>query len=178
MRSTRISRERRRRGTSDVPTLIDSLIVTLDLDPSKFTAGQKKPADSLLKVREDAVQTRKVWEESNRRVAESFHGVTNELLGLGAAIIGVSSIADLIKQTVALDANVGRLAHNLGVSTEELSAWEGAIRQMGGSTQDADASIQSLVSAFEQIRLTGNSPRIPYFQLIGRSFKDLQDPSE
>jgi tail lysozyme len=166
--------------------VIDSLVVTLGLDPSNFTKEQKKAFGEALKSAKDLEkeqkkldeQRRKSAEEANKKIANSFNSAKNEVLAFAGAIIGAASIADFVKQTVALDANVGRLAHNLNISTEELSGWEGAVRQMGGTTQDADTSIQSLVSSMEQIKLTGQSPLIPYFQLLGISLKDLQNPTD
>src|SRR5215472_3116185 len=165
-----------------MPTVIDSLIVELGLDPKKYDEGLKNSIAARLKLAEieDRQQRerdrrqqqsldakRRAIEDNNRKIGNAFESTTNKVLAFGAAVIGAASLADFVKQTVTLDANIGRLANNLGVSTEALSAWEGAVRQVGGATGDADQSLQAIVSAREQIALTGNSPLIPYLRFLG-----------
>lgn len=158
--------------------VIDAFFVTVGLDPSGMRKGTTEVASMQKGMREDAIRTRKEMEASAKRIGEGFDRLAKGAIALGLALLGARSIEQFIRATIDLDASTGRLAKTLGMSTEEVSAWEGAIRQMGGSNQDAIGSLQSLVTAFEQIQLTGQSPLIPYLQLLGVTLADLKNPTE
>jgi muramidase (phage lysozyme) len=77
-----------------------------------------------------------------------------------------------VQSITTSDAAVGRLAHNLGISTEGLSAWEGAAERVGGSAAGIDGSMQSLTGEFQNFVLTGQSSVIPYFRALNVSISD------
>ncbi|HWE98820.1 MAG TPA: phage tail tip lysozyme [Caulobacteraceae bacterium] len=161
-----------------MPTIIDALVVTLGLDPKAFEEGSDRAGKSFAKTKRAAVEDGKAIEQAGKTASAFFSKLKVEALGFFAVVVGATSLAKFAKETIDLAANTGRLATNLGVSTEALSLWEGAVRQNGGTTEDAVTSIQSLVGAFEQIQLTGSSPLIPYLQLLHVSLADLNDPTK
>lgn len=156
--------------------VIDALVVTLGLDPTAFEKGRKQADDSLKKMRAGADTERKAWEANNKRVAESFRGVKNEVVGLAAAVLGTASIIDFSKTAMTTAANVGYLAKQLNISTEGLSTFEAAVRQMGGTTANADSTITSLAMSMEQFKLTGRSPLVGWFQKLGITDASLLEP--
>src|SRR5262249_18291272 len=51
----------------------------------------------------------------------------------------------------------GRFAKTLGESEKEVSAWQGSVRQIGGSTESASSAIGGLNSELVRFTLTGQS---------------------
>ncbi|TIO92058.1 MAG: hypothetical protein E5X92_24955, partial [Mesorhizobium sp.] len=63
-----------------MPTVIDSLIVTLGLDPKDFTDQQKKTSESWLKTVNAFRKGGKDVEESSKRAAETVNLITRRVL--------------------------------------------------------------------------------------------------
>lgn len=160
-----------------MPSIIDSLVVTFGLDPKGYLAGQKKVREGERQLREEAKKTGGEFETHGKRAAEGFSKLRNEVVALLAIFTAGVGLKQFIEQTIEADAATGRLAHNLGVQTEALSAWQGVLKRNGGAAADADQGLQTLVDGLQQINLTGTSPLIPYLQLLKISLSDLQDPS-
>lgn len=160
-----------------MPTIIDSLIAVLDLDPSKYLRNSKKARDENKKLKDEVTKTVKGFQEGTKKAVEGFSELKREIVGLFAVVTAGVGLKNFIDQTIQSDAATGRLAHNLGVATEELSAWQGVLKRNGGAAADADSGFQALVSSLEQIQLTGTSPLIPYLNLLKVSLSDLKNPS-
>ena len=159
-------------------TIIDALIVTLGLDPSNFRREGRKLEDEAKKQNEAAVKRGGEIEASAKKQREGFNALKGELLGLYAVFTGGKAIKAFITDTISGDAAVGRLAKNIGVSTEEIGAWQGVLRGVGGTSQDASNDLSLLASAAREIQLTGQSRLIPYLNLLHVRLSDLQNPTE
>jgi GH24 family phage-related lysozyme (muramidase) len=161
-----------------MPTIIDRLVLLLDLDARGLKNGQKQVGAEQEKLRRAGEKTGKEFVERTKKTTEGFAKLRNEIISLFAVFTAGAGLKQFVQDTIATDAATGRLAKNLGITTESLSAWQGVLRRSGGTAQDANAGLQSLVSAFEQIDLTGQSPLIPYLNALHLTLADLQDPSE
>lgn len=161
-----------------MPTIIDSLIVALSLDDAKFRSGSKGAREDLKRTKDAAEETGKTFELQAKKSIEGFAKLRNEIIGLFAVFTGGAALEKFVQQTIQTDAATGRLAHNLDMSTESLSAWQGVLKRNGGAAEDANQGLQTLADGFQQIQLTGQSPLIPYLNLLKVSLKDLNDPSE
>lgn len=172
-------------------TVIETLIIELGLDARKFTKGRRDALASLVEFmnastkqqrldfdkqkqkdrEEDKLQ--KDQQRRNKQVAESYKQIRNEVVRMGAELIAAAGIANMIKSTISLDANVGRLSGRLNVGVRELSMWEGAVQMVGGSTQDADQSIANLTNTLQQYLVTGASPLIGVMRTLHMTMTDL-----
>lgn len=161
-----------------MPTIIDSLVVSLGFDTKGLTDGGKQAGDVLKRTKDQAHAAAKQIEADGKVAASFFSKMKSEALSFFAVVLGTYGLAEFTRRTLDGNAAISRLSRNLGVSTETLSTWEGAVKQVGGTAQDAAQGIQSLVTAREQIELTGQSNLIPYLQLLGLSLNDLKDPAE
>ena len=159
-------------------TIIEALVVTLGLDPSNFRREGKKLDDEAKKSGEAAVSRGNEIERSAKKQREGFNALKGELIGLYAVFTGGKAIKDFIMDTISGDAAVGRLSKNIGVSTEEIGAWQGVLRGAGGTSQDASSDLSLIASAAQEISLTGQSRLIPYLNLLHISLQDLQNPTE
>jgi uncharacterized protein YukE len=178
---------------ANVANIIDSLVVALGLDASNFEVGQKKTEDGLKsieetaentaeelgnvelglkKIREQADKAAKEFESSQKRAAYMVTQVRDQILGLVAAFTAGKGFSSFLSDVTQTDAVAGRLAKNIGMSADQLTAWEAIVTQTGGTAEGAAGSLQGLVSQFQQLSLTGQSAVVPYFRAVGIAIAD------
>lgn len=155
-----------------MPTVIDSLIVELGIDPKGVESGRKKAAADFLKARQEAEDEAKRIEEAGKRSARFFSQMQTAAIELFAVFTGGRSIKDFIQSIISTDVQVGLMSKTLDESTEQLSAWQNIMKLNGGTADDATSSIQSLVSQFQTFAITGDSTVIPYFRALGVQITD------
>lgn len=155
-----------------MPTVIDSLIVELGLDPSKFTKGQKEAAASFARTKEEARSSAKDFEHQAGQVSEVFSRVRNSVLKVTSVLLGGFGAYEFAQHFTKLHAETGRTAYTLDSSSKQLSSWRGAAILAGGSAEGLTNSVQGLVSQFQTWSLTGESSVIPYFRALGINITD------
>ncbi|HEY5209664.1 MAG TPA: hypothetical protein VIJ42_09495 [Stellaceae bacterium] len=65
-----------------MPTVIDSLIIEIGLDPKNLTENQQKAVEGFRKAQAEADQSARSIEASGKRAETFFTGMRNEALGL------------------------------------------------------------------------------------------------
>lgn len=158
-----------------MPTVIDSLIVELGLDPAKFTSGQKAAIKSFSDAKDAAVKTASSIEQSSKRSAEFLGVLNNKLLQLGELIIGGKLTKDILNFSVNIskqDAATGKLAYTLETTSGKLDKWRNAAYLAGGSSEGITGFIQGLTSEFQKFAITGESSLIPFFRGLGVQISD------
>jgi flagellum-specific peptidoglycan hydrolase FlgJ len=138
-------------------TVVDALLVTLGLDPSDFVKGQKQATESLKKTGDEADRAAKEMEAKGKQAAQFFAQIKKEVVGLFAVFTAGKGIEAFVSDVVAGDAAVGRLATNIGMTTESLSAWEGVADRAGGSAQGIAASLQNMAQQAQNFQLRGEA---------------------
>lgn len=128
-------------------TVIDSLIVTLGLDPTEFKKGtretEKQIAGTEKKVRDSSDSMGK----SIARMARQFT----------VAFLGLKGVQGLINLNHTA-AQIGVLSENTGVATEKLNAFQEALRiQTGGEAGSADNALKSITQQQTNQRTQGFS---------------------
>jgi len=158
-----------------MPTIIDSLIVKLGLDPSDMKSGAKETKKIDDKLREDLKKSGKQLSdadkkaaeekkkhhkhavEQSRSVVEGIRKIRNETLGLLGLYMGGVGIKNFVANTVEQAAGLKFLSENLDMSVESIQAYQRASERMGGSA--AGMTAQLLESQRELSRLrTGQGP--------------------
>lgn len=164
-------------------TVIDSLIVTLGLDGSKFSAGAKqakKESQDLEKIsrRNAAEEKRRASEQdkSMRKASDNYRRLRNDALALGAVFMGGMGIKDFVSNTIDSAVNLGYLSQNLGQSTERLKAWQLASERAGGSQQGVIAQLKESVDSIAALNSgLGPNEGMQWFFRMGGSSQDLKD---
>ncbi|MEI7296595.1 hypothetical protein WCQ02_31015 [Paraburkholderia tropica] len=136
-------------------TLIDSLVVALGLDASGFTKGQKEASASVKKTSDEAARAAKEMEARGKQAAQFFAQVKTQVVGLFAVFTAGKGLSSFVSDVVASDAAVGRMAKNIGMSTESLSAWQGVAERAGGSAAGIGGTLKNISSQMQQIAITG-----------------------
>lgn len=128
---------------------IDSLVVTLGLDASNFTKGQKEALEAFKRTQEGALAGGKAIEESSKRVTDAVGGIKTQALELFALFAGGKGVVSFVTDMTRADAAVGRLSRSTGIAINDISAWQGAARVMGGDAASMAASFVKMNDAFE-----------------------------
>lgn len=160
-----------------MPGIIDAFLVTLGLDDREYERGAKRVEQTNKRMREEGGKTAKELDRGTQATTLSMRGLRNEVAGLLALFVGGASIANFTRSLISADATTGRLAQNLGIATEELSAWEGAVKRVGGNAGDIDGAMSAISSAFQSYKLTGSTGHDADFQGLGVTLNDLQNPA-
>lgn len=159
-------------------TVIDALVVTLGLDPSKYKAGSAEAQKSLKVTRDEAALTARSMSAEGERAAQFFVKIRNEALGVLAIFTAGVGIKDFVSNVVGGAAALGRLSSDLGVSTRDLSAWQRAAEMAGGSAEGIVAQLkqsQSAVASWKLGQVTGDEQA--FFQYGGKA-EDLADGNQ
>lgn len=159
-------------------TIIDELVAIITLDPKNFNKGRGQVSDGLKKTRDETEATGKSMEAFGRRTASALSSLRNEAIGLFLAFQGASSLGSYVENILTGDAATGRLAKNINMSTNELSAWQLAVKSLGGDAKDANADLSAMANAFQSYMLTGNTGHDADFKALGVTRDDLSKPSQ
>lgn len=153
-------------------SIIDSLVVLLNLDSSAFKQGSKDVDKSLKDTKDNAGRTAKELEAKGKVAAQFFGQIRNQVIALAAVFTAGAGLKSFVENVTTADAAVGRTARNIGMTTEALTAWQGVAERAGGTATGIAGSMQGLSQQFQQLALTGQSAVVPYFRAVGVALID------
>lgn len=162
-------------------TVIDALIITLGFDTKGLKQGQaesnkaiddtkKKTKELTDQEKKRDTEIKKRHEENKKRTKETSDGfktLSKDALAFFGVITTSMGMAKFIGDLTNSNAKLERTATNLDSTTETLSAWGGAVEQMGGNAQEAISTMQMLSQSMTQILLTGESANLPFLRQLG-----------
>lgn len=151
-------------------TVIDELIITIGLDPTKFNQGQQQSIKTLRQFEREATEAGKKTEDAAQRMVDGFSRVTKEVLGLGAAFLGVSGLKDLVVSTVSGASALNVLAKSYGIATEAANRYANATERSGGSSQAATSAMADIALRIQKFNMNAGGPDTlgeKFLQLIG-----------
>jgi len=155
-----------------MPTIVDSLLVTLSLDPTNFTKGQKQAASDLLKVQAQSNRTAKEMEADGARASQFFSKVKTEALGLIGVLLGGKGIETFARDATKSLADLGREAKNIGVGVPELAALSNALERNGGSAETARKSLEGYAAAKQEWLTKGDNALPATLGVFGADIND------
>ena len=149
-------------------TVIDALVVTLGLDKKQFDRGR---ADVERDTRRTADQVRRQAREMEKAgdvAAQFYRKMRNGALSFFTVLIGGYSLLSFARDIVQTDAATGRFAHTLGMATDQVSMWQNAVKALGGTADEAQASIASLSREITGVNAGLKAPDSGFLQAIAR----------
>lgn len=152
--------------------VIDALVLELGLDATRFTQGQREAMDSLRRFEEQSVRSGRQVEAQGRQVMEAFSALKREALGVIGLFLGGRGIKEFVSYVTDLDLATSRVAKTMDVASSELSAWQGALKQSGGTAEGATAALAGLSGEMTRFQLTGQSQMLPVLSRLGISLFD------
>lgn len=165
-------------------TIIDSLVVTLGLDPSGFKKGQDEVKKGLNDTRKNANQTAKDMEAAGKRAASFFGSIRTELLALVGVTLSAQGIKTFITSMTSDLMRLGIESRALDISAKSLDGWERAATAAGSSAEKMAGTLGSFQKVLTQIR-TGGGQDDPLFGALasfggttGANFDYQNDNSE
>jgi hypothetical protein len=147
--------------------IIDKLVLELGIDPKTFSSGAREALDQLRRVEQEGIAGGKRVEGEQRRMFNMLSSFRREALGLTATFLGGRGIKEFVGYVTSLDAATGRLSHTMQMGAEDVSAWQGAIKQVGGSAESANSALQGLSSEMHRFVITGQSQMLPVLSRLG-----------
>lgn len=158
--------------------ILDTLIVKLGLDTSDYTKGRKEVESDTKKTKDLTHSAGKEIEASGKRAASFFSGMRSEAVQLFAAFTGAKGLKEFISGTIEGNAQVGRLAANIGVSTEKLSAWSNVAGSFAGKESDVMNAFQLAnrwASNKQTMGFTGIEPDLMFLDVDVENLKSRED---
>lgn len=150
-------------------TIIDSLIVTLGLNSKPFQKGSKEAEASLEKTKGKGREVSKDLERSGKQGAEFFNQLQKSALKLFAVLTVGSGVVAFTKHVISTGAQLDRMSGRVGESVADLSRWQGAVRQSGGTAEGLLSTVQGITQGFTELKLSGQGPLRDLFQQLGIS---------
>ncbi len=185
-----------RGGPHNVATIIDALVVQLELDTTAYKRSWKD-VDSIegeAVAKRDRVNKKNDKEERERARVEKQNALdrkkrTDDVTGsvatlgrtLAATFLGFESIEGGIKYLAGLNsaqADLGRNATKIGVGAKAMSDYGKAVELAGGKSEDATQTFEKLSREFSNLKLNNGGPPGPLLTLLmqkGVAFRDAQN---
>lgn len=146
--------------------IIDSFVVELGLDPTKFTEGQRKAYEAAKKMESGVLSSAKNIEHGAERAGEAISGIRTQALQLFAVFAGGKGVLQFTNDLIHSNAQLGRLERNIGISASTISKWQGAARIMGGDAATMAQTFTTLSDAFAGWQIGKVTPLIADLRAI------------
>lgn len=143
--------------------------------------GYNKDAEQAIKKSDKLEGGLKGVEKQSKSTGKNLETLTG---GLGKVVKGIAGLATVIAAGTGLlklaeearkaNDELNFLSQNLGMSSKEVKAWQGAAAAMGGSAQGMSNDMKNLNSSMNDFKMTGESSMLPMFNTLGVSMVDAQ----
>jgi hypothetical protein len=157
-----------------MPTIIDSLLVTLGLDPAPFKKGTQEADEALEKTRKGSQRAGKDIEEATKKGGEGMAMLRNEVMRLGAAFVGLSAIKAFVEGTTRADAATGRMAKTLDMNIQGLSQWKQVAEQFGVSGDAVASDMDRFAQSMEDFNHGLGGESVRYFRALNIETADAK----
>ncbi|MGA2493340.1 MAG: hypothetical protein ABSF67_10360 [Roseiarcus sp.] len=149
--------------------IIDSLVVTLQLDPeNRFERKQKETVESFEKTKKKLEEHSKGINEQTDKMVTGFKRLGTEILSLFGIIASADAIKRFVEQTTDANSQLKLLSENLAVPARQMQTWAAAAREYGGSLDATVNSVQSLTDKLTALRTFGQDPGRAFWFLQGQ----------
>ena len=138
-------------------TVIDSLLIELGLDTSKFNDAQKKAVESLRKTDEQAKKTNDNLQRNTKQTTEGFEKAKDAMVSFGTAALSVGAIVNFASKLQNTNMELYNSSKITGKSAVELQSWGNAVEAAGGKTETFINSIKSIQEQLASIPITGDT---------------------
>lgn len=156
-----------------MPTIIDSLIVTLGLDDKKFKDGSAQVNKSLKQTGDEAEKTGKKLGGAGKEGAKGFGEASQGLSKFLAVMATAAVVKKFVTDIVTTNAELYRFSRNLGQSARDVSAWGNAVEITGGDAKAFQGTLSMLSRSQTELQMTGQSGLLPYFSRFNVAMMDI-----
>ena len=136
-----------------MPTIIDELVVQLKLDPKQFDEAQRAQIGKLRSFEREHERHSAKLKKDTGGVTEAFTLLQGRLLAIAGLFMGGMGIQAFTEHITRLTAQTGYLATSLGVSTAELTKWQGAGATVGATAGEITQAITRVRTDFTKMSM-------------------------
>lgn len=165
--------------------VIESLLVSLGLDTKEYEKGVKKAeksTDALAKKEKDAKKKnsdqdkkdakerdkhQKEREKQNKQTIDGLNKIRNQILGVMTVFAAGQGIMSFAKSTIFGASAIGRFAENSGMAVSEVAGLGQALERIGGSSEEAQGTIESLSEEMSKYKMGMESAITEYIRWQG-----------
>lgn len=148
-------------------TIVDSLVVELGLDASKFTLQQREAFEAAKRLEDQQSKAAKNIEHESGKAASAISGIRTQALAMFAAFSGGQGLVQFGLNLTNANAQLGRLERNIGVAPSLVNQWQGAARIFNGSAEQMAQSFTTMSDAFAGMQIGQMTPMIAELRAIG-----------
>lgn len=116
-----------------MPTVIDSLVLELGLDPEKLNKHSAEAIDKLRNLETEAKKRGKGVETAAKSSEEAFAILQKRLLGVAGLLTGGLGVEQFIQKMTKLQVATANVAQVFGLSSQSLQQWAAAGERVGVS---------------------------------------------
>jgi len=156
--------------------IVDAFVATLGLDDTDYKKKSREYRDDRKRLAEEEQKQNRISQDGQSRTVAGLRTLRNETAGFLLMLAGATSLVGFAKDMLTADAATGRFARNTGMATERVSVWENALKQVGGTAQEAQQALGTLFGIFQNYQLTGDLSKGGALAFFGLSERDLKDP--
>src|SRR6185437_3521854 len=128
-------------------TVIDELIVELKLDPKQFDQASKDQVGKLRQFEREHERHSKKMAKDTDSLTQAFSLLQGRLLAIAGLFMGGMGISQFTEHITKLTVQTGMLAQSLGLSTTEITKWQGVGSTIGASPGEMAQAIASVRNA-------------------------------
>lgn len=148
-------------------TIVDSLIVTLGLDSSGFKKGTDE-ATRQTKATQDTLK------KSGEAMSRSLLDVARNVAVLFVGFESTSGLINFLGKLNQMQASIGRMALNFGMSAHSLDVWDKAVARSGGTVEGAQGAIGGLLADITRLHTTSEpSGLLRFLAAMGVNFQNI-----
>ena len=158
-----------------MPTIIDSLIVTLGLDSKDVDAkapGVNKKLKDIEKSGDSASKGLTGIKTAAKGTGEELSSLAGKMAGFLALIGGTVALRQFAIQAIETNTYLSNLSKNLSIPVQQLSAWGIAATMVGGSAQEMQGFIAHLTTESANLANGLGSSLIPVLGKMGVAMID------
>ena len=141
-----------------MPTIIDSLIMTLGLDTKGYDTSRKQVDKGLNDTGKTADENAKKLKGVGKEGTNSFDTMAKSAVKFLALLGSSFAVKQFIQQTVESNAALERFSRAIGESAENILAWRNATELAGGTAGDFDSALKLISQAQTGMKL-GEMPQ-------------------
>lgn len=156
---------------------VEQIFVELLLDAKGYSKGADDAAKKSEKLESGLKDVEKQSESTGEKLDNLTKGITKTLkgiAGLAAIIAAGTGLLRLADEARKANDELNFLSQNLGMSADNLKAWQGAAAALGGSAQGMTNDMKSLNKSMNDFVIKGDTSLLPYFNTLGVSMVDAQ----
>lgn len=133
-------------------TVIDELIVELKLDPKQFDQATKDQVSKLRVFEREHERHSKKMAKDTDSLTQAFSLLQGRLLAIAGLFMGGMGISQFTEHITKLTVQTGLLAESLGLSTSQITKWQGVGATVSAAPGEMAQAIASVRNAQSDLR--------------------------